>query len=465
MPGHSAKTRRERGEKRRKRNNAKWCKKSYERRRNGRCGSKSAGKNRSSQQGSKKAKSVKSTLVEPLKKKTVEPDPSLDQTKSSRPLKKSKTVPRPSTPEKLERKFVPLHTPKKPRRNVLPDPNNSRGDVRRSIDFSQEHFGQGSDAEDRLLGADNSPVPRQIARPPSSHKTTKAQDCPHCLCQSAQECSEPREDAGIGDDNSVHTEGVQPDDDDGIGLESDGTNSGGGTSDNNSDSNHESSGADSDDDVGMGAEGGGTELEDDTSVDNGDMDDGSSDDTSNPHCVLHDNHPDTCANCCRKCIHNRTDLDLGNASHDYSMYLKSIGSDELHNVQSPLRRVKVHRVGNNNVTRYNLCEQCTAFLKKCEPGLTPKEQAAFNKARFDWKNVWPSFYWNLLTGSCSRSGKKFHEVYSAREIWKYIPPTIREYWTGAILRNEYNKAVRYDGEVDTIYNDCTKIKDRCLTHN
>ena len=102
---------------------------------------------------------------------TVEPDPSLDQAKSSHPSKKSKTVSFSSTPEKIERRSkggVPLHPPKKgsqrPKRIFLDD-------VRKSIDFSQEHFSQGSDTEDRLLGADNSPVPCLIAWPPSSRGT------------------------------------------------------------------------------------------------------------------------------------------------------------------------------------------------------------------------------------------------------------------------------------------------------
>ena len=63
------------------------------------------------------------------------------------------------------------------------------------------------------------------------------------------------------------------------------------------------------------------------------------------------------------------------------------------------------------------------------------------------------FYWNLLTGVCSRTHRHFHQAYSGDELWKHIPVLVRPYWVEAI-KGEYCTYIQDHYIPDKAYASC-----------
>ena len=82
-----------------------------------------------------------------------------------------------------------------------------------------------------------------------------------------------------------------------------------------------------------------------------------------------------------------------------------------------------------DVPRYKLCECCNGLLQRYDDfAYSEDELKVKKKTRYHWRNVWSSFYCNLLTGQDEVTEKKFYEVYSPEYLWRFIPKTIRKFW-------------------------------------
>lgn len=82
-----------------------------------------------------------------------------------------------------------------------------------------------------------------------------------------------------------------------------------------------------------------------------------------------------------------------------------------------------------HVPRYKLCECCNGLLQRFDNfAYSEDELKVKKKTRYHWKNVWSSFYCNLLTGQDEVTEKKFYEVYSPEHLWRFIPKNIRKFW-------------------------------------
>ena len=57
------------------------------------------------------------------------------------------------------------------------------------------------------------------------------------------------------------------------------------------------------------------------------------------------------------------------------------------------------------------------ILRGSDPSLKTNAKA---KDRYSWANVWPSFYWDLLTGSDQRTNTKFFVTYSPGVLWRFM---------------------------------------------
>jgi hypothetical protein len=70
-----------------------------------------------------------------------------------------------------------------------------------------------------------------------------------------------------------------------------------------------------------------------------------------------------------------------------------------------------------------LCTECTKFLsRRLNPGI--------NRS---WDIIWPSFFWNLLTGRDERTKSMFAGVYSPEHLWRFVPDTVRSFWRTELL--------------------------------
>lgn len=108
------------------------------------------------------------------------------------------------------------------------------------------------------------------------------------------------------------------------------------------------------------------------------------------------------------------------AFHGTTLGIKIVNSSDIRGVHSHLRQVLAHRSVSMSCD-YTLCKECRNFLDRTLV-LGEKESKA-------WKNTWPSFMWNLLSGKDRRhNGDYFHKSYEAKKIWKFIPFSIRKYW-------------------------------------
>ena len=67
-----------------------------------------------------------------------------------------------------------------------------------------------------------------------------------------------------------------------------------------------------------------------------------------------------------------------------------------------------------------MCDECKDYLVK--------------KKDSD-KNIWPSFMWNILSGSTKSKfvgNKKYYTKYNAEVLWRLIPNTMRPWWIDSI---------------------------------
>ena len=116
--------------------------------------------------------------------------------------------------------------------------------------------------------------------------------------------------------------------------------------------------------------------------------------------------------CCSNCRRRRFTTDTKDPFY-FDWYL--IWSNNIKELRSPLKVATSSRKRKCS-KQLLLCTECHGFLT------LPAQVNA------QWKYTWPSFYWNLLTGRDSVTDRAFHQTYSAQELWKFIPASIREYW-------------------------------------
>ena len=128
-------------------------------------------------------------------------------------------------------------------------------------------------------------------------------------------------------------------------------------------------------------------------------------------------HAGCCANCFRM---NIPDDDV------YRFSMCRMYSHKVKNLRTPLKRVSSSK-SVENARPYVLCKCCHDFLN-IEP--------EYDSGRFDWRNIWPSFYWDLLVGVDKSNGLSFRLMYEAGHLWKFLPSTCRRYWMLSIKEYE-----------------------------
>ena len=84
----------------------------------------------------------------------------------------------------------------------------------------------------------------------------------------------------------------------------------------------------------------------------------------------------------------------------------------------PARRIRVNGIQKREMKKVCLCSECHIMLSTRIP----------NEQRRLWKYVWPSFYFDVLTGVDDTTGKKFTDVYPVSDLWRWFPSTLRAYW-------------------------------------
>ena len=82
------------------------------------------------------------------------------------------------------------------------------------------------------------------------------------------------------------------------------------------------------------------------------------------------------------------------------------------------QRIQVKGSRKREMKKVCLCSECHIMLSK----RIPSDQRKL------WKYVWPSFYFDVLTGVDDTSGRKFSDVYPVSDLWRWFPSTLRRYW-------------------------------------
>ena len=116
-----------------------------------------------------------------------------------------------------------------------------------------------------------------------------------------------------------------------------------------------------------------------------------------------------CSNC------HRTNL---SSDTTYSFPTYVLYSHKIKKVNTSLRYVQSHK-SVEDAHRLTLCDCCYRFLN-ADP--------SYDKDRFKWKNIWPSFMWDLLVGKDMSTGIPFCVSYEPEHLWKFIPSSCRRYW-------------------------------------
>lgn len=135
-----------------------------------------------------------------------------------------------------------------------------------------------------------------------------------------------------------------------------------------------------------------------------------------------------CANCCRSPIVFEPDS-------PYFFKCCRIHSHKIKALQTPLRRIQSHKKKENAVG-YVLCEECYAFLG-VEESMSEKELSLANKSRYEWRNVWPSFFLDLIIGRDQASLIPFRNTYSTEYLWRFVPSSVRRYWLSFLVEGGY----------------------------
>ena len=160
---------------------------------------------------------------------------------------------------------------------------------------------------------------------------------------------------------------------------------------------------------------------------------------------------DWCDNCMRK---QMDDVDIGSP---YFLTFHHISSSMVGKRCSPLKLVGKKT---RNPVMYNLCTQCLKYTKGIQ-FMSESEK----KTRNSWDVSWPSFIWNLLSGRDKSTNIPFHKTYEGKDLWKFIPISIRGYWNDIIKDIRY-KSIRQTNEegveepvlVDVLANHPNNIK-------
>ena len=114
--------------------------------------------------------------------------------------------------------------------------------------------------------------------------------------------------------------------------------------------------------------------------------------------------------CCQNYI--RRNFDAGNTKSPYCFTMELVWSLDLRDIKIPIRRISYHGTTNNH-QQYLLSEECARSLKKPAAGATWSDK---NHQSY-WKNIWPSFLWDRLTGMDEVGGVLFHGVYSSAQLY------------------------------------------------
>ena len=128
-------------------------------------------------------------------------------------------------------------------------------------------------------------------------------------------------------------------------------------------------------------------------------------------------HRDNCGNC------KRMNFFADDRENELAFDFYTVYTDNIRSIRNGL--LDVGTVSKRrNAQRVYLCSECHACFWKCKKYETTRTD--------DWSCIWPSFYWNLLSGCDRVSGKMFTETYGAEFIWKILPDTLRSYWRPAV---------------------------------
>merc|ERR1711923_608825 len=124
--------------------------------------------------------------------------------------------------------------------------------------------------------------------------------------------------------------------------------------------------------------------------------------------------------------HNCMRCSMGNPCSEVNQLdLMDVSSLSIKALSSHLRQLQCTRT-NNGARVHRLCRECRNYL------MDPSD--------IEWKNTWPSFLWNLLSGKDASTGRFFHKVYDPKYLWKLVPQSLRPNWIGAI-RGRYGVEV------------------------
>ena len=123
-----------------------------------------------------------------------------------------------------------------------------------------------------------------------------------------------------------------------------------------------------------------------------------------------DDHQQTeCHNCKRKqCTDTR---------ETYKIQLRTVQSKNIRR-RATFKHITAYT--GSRSCQYVLCHQCYQYLVEKED---------------HFKNIWPSFYWILLSGSYKdffNTSYNFFDIYKNGMLWKFIPKTMRMWWIDAI---------------------------------
>jgi hypothetical protein len=131
-----------------------------------------------------------------------------------------------------------------------------------------------------------------------------------------------------------------------------------------------------------------------------------------------DEEQDSCDNCHRKDF---------SVDPRYKLTFTVISNEEIHTCK--LAKVKPRRV-HDPVIFFTLCQECECCLKKTPDFST---MTSSQKAHmFDWKNIWPSFLWDILSGCNASDNVPYHQIEGAETLWWMMCTSMREYWFEAI---------------------------------
>ena len=181
-----------------------------------------------------------------------------------------------------------------------------------------------------------------------------------------------------------------------------------------------------------------------------------------------------CRNCCRKQF-------VDDDSSPYHIeFRRGIDWKRIKKLPSKLKMVQ-HSAITPPDKHYTLCIQCCNFIWSPDRGIgddgvliepNVASEPELDKARYEWKNIWPSSFWNLISGRDATTGVPFHAgsecgLYGGPDIWKFIPESLRPYWlwvlsptSGVELRPYSNNSIDH-----AEYDQCTLTSPPSVFHD